>query len=29
MAQNKSLKIEIRKSESLQILVLWIRESEP
>ena len=27
MAQNESLKIEIRESESLQILKLWIRES--
>jgi hypothetical protein len=28
-AQNESLKIEIRKSKSLRILKLWIRESEP
>ncbi len=27
MAQNESLKIEIRESESLRILKLWIRES--
>jgi hypothetical protein len=29
MAQNDSLKIKIRESESLRILKFWIRESEP